>query len=151
MIARRVIDTSRTTREFRCDRLLATVPSSSAILHARIKFEERAERLGRIQIVVQPGLELLARRGDSLVSSGVAPGASFAVRQTEQEFLDAIQRPLRLLKSVESEVQLLAVLDGEQQVTDRLSVVSLLEKIPQREEVPFDFAIFSPSTRRCSP
>src|SRR6185369_4107963 len=57
-------------------------------------------------------------------------------REHENKCLDAIQRILRVSKTIKCEVQLLAISHGYEQITNRQRVVSLLEKIAQREEIP---------------
>src|SRR5207248_519980 len=69
----------------------------------------------------------------------IAAGRQLRRLEPKEKFLDAVQCGTRFLQSFEGEVQLLPVADGNKKIPDRERIVAFLEKIAQREEVPFRF------------
>src|SRR5213593_169224 len=57
--------------------------------------------------------------------------------QTKQKFLDPVQSRLRFSQPFEREVELFSIPDRDQKISDRQRVVTLVQKIAKRIEVPF--------------
>src|SRR5262249_41374991 len=59
--------------------------------------------------------------------------------QAKNEFLNAVQRILSSSESFKGKAQLLAVANGNEQVTDFEWIVTFLKQVAQRKEIAFGF------------
>src|SRR5262249_28572973 len=90
-----------------------------------------------VEIVIHRRLELLTRFSDGASHLFVAAGLKLFRFETEYELLDTLQRGVGLAQPVEREVQLFPVSNGDEEITDRKRLVTLIHQVAQREEIVF--------------
>src|SRR5437879_10452671 len=95
-----------------------------------------------VQIVVKRGLELVARgsqrSGNLLIVARVELGRI----QPEYKFLDPLQSRLRFFESIQRKVQLLAIANRNEKVTNRQWIVAFVEKTAQGKKISFGLRHF---------
>ena len=103
------------------------------------KVEDGGEGDGSVEVVGEAGVEIGFGPGDAFFEGIARAGGKFFGAQAVHESAEALDGIFGLLEAVGGEIELAAVGDGEQEVTDAGGFLSLGEKIAEGEEVAEGF------------
>src|SRR5208337_5601592 len=100
-----------------------------ALVHSRVSIphhgEDGAECFGGVQVVVHSIFKRLAGGAGTILQSGILPRREWLLGKPKAEIPEPVDGLLRLVQAIKGEVQMPAVRDRGQQVSDRRGLVSL--------------------------